>query len=242
MGPRWIAASLAVLAGACQPAPAAPSVPTPSAFGPATPPAIEGPDAGVADASSAGADAAVALPDAAPDVASDVSLALAAPVPEVDFAKAPRSKMALIAALDRGLRSGDRTALLASVPDASQWAAACRGNDASAPSLREALLACEALGDWKGARRAVLNFGTRRSPFDERCPGLERLEKSELFYAAGDEVWKVTLHAVARGSGHAAVRIRCVKKGGSPRDFERFRPNCPGRPWTRVTQSGGSCP
>jgi hypothetical protein len=238
MSARWIALSLAAIAGACQPAPATHSVSPPSPAEPASTPAIVRADAAVADAASAPADALSALPDAADDVAPT----RAAPRPEIDFASAPRSKIALIDALDRGLRSGDRETLLASVPDASGFVAACRGWDASAPSVGEALLACETLGDWKLARRAVLNFGTRRSPYAERCPGLERLEKSELFYAVGDEVWKVTLHAVALGGGHAAFRVQCVKKGGSARDVQRFRENCPGRAWSRVTQSGGRCP
>jgi hypothetical protein len=104
------------------------------------------------------------------------------------------------------------------------------------------LLDCHWLVDWKHARRLVLNFGTRKSPVGAQCAGLNRLEKSELFYAIGDSVYKLSLHAVSSPEGYAAESVTCLKKRGSPRDFHRLRVNCPGRAWTRVTQSDGQCP
>jgi len=163
--------------------------------------------------------------------------------PPFDPRSAPRSKIELIDALDQRLRGQD-----AQLPDGQPLVDDCRGRseDAATPSMSESLLAalgeCKALTDYKHARRLALNFGTREEPYDARCAELLRLEKSELFYGVGDEVFKVTLHAVALRGGYAVRALRCTKKGGSPRDFDRLRVNCPGRPWFRVTQSGGVCP
>jgi hypothetical protein len=109
-------------------------------------------------------------------------------------------------------------------------------------SLHDGMLACRELADWTRARRVVLNFGTREKPSATRCAELNALEKSELFYAIDDRVFKVTLKGVSSRGGYAATAVRCVKKGGSPRELERLLVNCPGRTWTRVTQSGGLCP
>jgi hypothetical protein len=232
-----------VLAGGCSSprgeragAPAARPA-TPSASSPAAPTAAEPP------VSVASAEAPPA-PAVHMDAGSEERAPAPPSAPRFDAASAPRTKIALVDALDHQLRTVEPDDTPSVVPDGRPLVDDCRPRapDADRGWLRQSLLECRALTQWKSSRRLALNFGTRDEPYDDRCPDLRRLEKSELYYAVGNEVFKVTLQAVSFRGGHAATAVRCSKKRGSAGDFERLRVNCPGRPWRRVTQSDGRCP
>lgn len=236
MRAAWTAAVFIACACAKGPPPAPPSAePEPTPAPPAPAPLA---DAAAPTATSPTADAGPDQADTEPEAADPDASAVAWPPGPIEGA--PRSKIGLINLVDERLRKGE----LASIPDGTYLASLCqdRTNPVLYGPLKEDLDACQALTDWSRAKRAVLNFGTTSRPFGDGCEMLTRLEPSELFYAVGDEVYKVKLQTVSYGGGHAVIDLRCTKKGGSARDFDKARANCPGRPWTRVTQAGGKCP
>jgi hypothetical protein len=96
----------------------------------------------------------------------------------------------------------------------------------------------------------VLNYGSRLTGADDECPSWSHHESSELYYAVGEEVYKVSLHgARAIRGGHAlGGSIRCSKKRGSAKEMLEVSgrlglgQTCPGQPWPLLTQVRGRCP
>jgi hypothetical protein len=174
----------------------------------------------------------------------------------------PKTKLALIMAVEKALRAADPKALGEVWLDDSQFGTLCPGLPATERAELEAnqrkrrrrgaadFAECLSLADWSGAKRLALNYGSRTSRVDTVCSYqyLEH-EDSELFYTIGDTVHKVKIYdAVTFGGWHAVGRrIRCSKKKpGSAtkarRQLHHIGTHCPGVPWPRLSQIRGSCP
>jgi hypothetical protein len=190
----------------------------------------------------------------------------ATPAPDVtvtalgqfDVTRLAKTKLALIQFFDAALRAGDAARLGEVFLDARAVTSQCPAEQAGTTLVdtverdrqraADAFAECLALVDWSNARPLVLNYGSKLLGADERCPAWRRHESSELFFAVGDEVYKVKLNgAWATPRGHAlGGSIRCSKKPGSADEMlrlsRRFGKPCPGQPWPVLTQVRGPCP
>lgn len=256
-----VALACALGCTACSAEPATPHPPT-SAHPSASASLVEASAEPIAEPSAS----AVELAKSAPlppesergEAPSAAPAATVAPLGRFDVARLPKTKLALIQSVDSALRSGDAARLGEVFLDARAVAEHCPTQPAGSTlaselerdreRAAEAFAECLALVDWSQARYLVLNYGSRLMGADETCPGWSRHESSELFYAVGDEVYKVKLGgARATPRGHAlGGSIRCSKKCGSADDMlpaaGRFGQPCPGQPWPVLTQVRGPCP
>lgn len=182
----------------------------------------------------------------------------AAPLGPFDASRTPKTKLALIQAVDAALRAADPARLGELFLDAGAVAKQCPTQSAEATLAEDlerararaadAFAECLRLVDWSKAEYLILNYGSRLMGADDTCPSWSRHESSELFYVVGDEVYKVKLSgARATRGGHAlGGSIRCSKKRGSAAEMRpvgsRFGQTCPGQPWPLLTQVRGACP
>jgi hypothetical protein len=167
--------------------------------------------------------------------------------------------MALIMAVDQALRTGDVSSLGRHWLDAAAAERACPGGPGEERAHRRAaaddsrqraaadLAECAALTRWSAAERVILNYGSKIDQPAPHCT-LRGQEKSELFYAVGEEVFKVTIRgAYVLGDRQAlGSSVRCVKKQDSAAEMKRLGPriglHCPRLPWLVITQARQGCP
>lgn len=152
-------------------------------------------------------------------------------------------KLALVDRVDRALRAEDADALLALVlePDPGTRCPGLpfseRETTERAATRRERarleVRACLALAEWGTAEHLALNYGSRIEAPRLGCrDDFREMEKSELYYATGDDVRKVTLDrpVLTAEGARLTTGLHCAAKTGSAAEFEE--------PLTRVAGNG----